>query len=436
MTHRDRSGAILTGASAQAADKYQAALDAYYCYAGDPLTQLDEALADSPRFVMAHALKAYITLIGSNAETARVGLEAYGAALTLPASERERAHLGAIGCLIAGQIKAAGRILEDLTIAHPRDCLALQTGQLMDFLRGDSRMLRDRIGRAVAQWSPDMPDYHAVLGMWSFGLEETGHYSRAEAVGRQAIELQPRNGWARHAVAHVLEMQDRRAEGVAWFREDLQAWTDESFFQVHNWWHLALFHLGLRETEEALRLYDGPIWGAQSDMALDLVDAAAMLWRLDLRGAAIGDRWDRLADVYEAKLDKGSYAFDDAHAMMAFVGAKRPDSAEALLDLQAAAMTAPGDNAGFVRDVGLPLMEGLQAFGEGRYDLAIERLRGVRHQSARFGGSHAQRDLIDLTLIEAASRGRRHDLERALLAERANALPRVGGEGAALSRAA
>ena len=81
-------------------------------------------------------------------------------------------------------------------------------------------------------------------------------------------------------------------------------------------------------------------------------------------------------------------------------------------------------------------MEGLQAFGEGRYDLAIERLRGVRHQSARFGGSHAQRDLIDLTLIEAASRGRRHDLERALLAERANALPRVGGEGAALSRAA
>ena len=88
MTHRDRSGAILTGASAQAADKYQAALDAYYCYAGDPLTQLDEALADSPRFVMAHALKAYITLIGSNAETARVGLEAYEAALTLPASER------------------------------------------------------------------------------------------------------------------------------------------------------------------------------------------------------------------------------------------------------------------------------------------------------------------------------------------------------------
>jgi hypothetical protein len=436
VTQKDRSGAILTGASAHAADKYQAALDAYYCYAGDPLTLLDEALSDSPQFVMAYVLKAYMTLIGTNAETAQVGVAAYESAAALPANDRERAHLAAIGHLIAGHIKGAGRILEDLSIAHPRDALALQTGQLMDFLTGDSRMLRDRIGRALPHWSLSMPDYHAVLGMLSFGLEETGHYARAEMMGRHAIALQPRNGWARHAVAHVLEMQDRRAEGIAWFRDDLQAWTDESFFQVHNWWHLALFHLGLGETEEALRLYDGPIWGAQSDMALDLVDAAAMLWRLTLRGVPIGDRWNPLADVYEAKLDKGSYAFDDAHAMMAFVGANRPHAARALLDLQAAALAAPGDNAGFVRDVGLPLMEGLQAFGEGRHDLAIERLRTVRNQAARFGGSHAQRDLIDLTLIEAASRGRRHDLERALLAERANAMPLVVGEGADLSRAA
>lgn len=435
MLQKDRSGAKLTGASALAAQNYETALDAYYCYAGDPITPLEEAIADSPQFVMGHVLMAYLTLIGTNVETMQRGLAAYQAALPLTVNDRERGHVQAIGALIGGEIKTAGRILEDVSIDNPHDTLALQVGQLCDFIVGDSRMLRDRIGRALPSWSRQAPDYHAVLGMHAFGLEETALYDRAEDAGREALELQPRNGWARHAVAHVMEMQDRRREGVTLFRSDLRAWTEDSFFQVHNWWHLALFHLGLGEVDEVLSLYDGPIWGAKSDMALDMVDAAAMLWRLSLRGVPVGTRWNDLADVYEAKLDKGTYAFDDAHAMMAFVGAGRTDAARDLLKLQEMALVSPGDNAGFVRDVGLPLMEGLKAFGDERYGIAIERLREVRNRAARFGGSHAQRDLIDLTLIEAASRHRDHALEQALLAERAQALPTSNRAGRQVEQA-
>eukprot|EP01041_Mallomonas_annulata_P030809 gene30808-53019_t len=101
------------------------------------------------------------------------------------------------------------------------------------------RMLRDRISRALPAWSEGMPDHHAILGLHAFGLEETGQYARAEAAGRRAIELEPRNGWAQHAVAHVLEMQDCRAEGIAWMRGNAPDWTPESFFAIHNWWHLA-----------------------------------------------------------------------------------------------------------------------------------------------------------------------------------------------------
>ncbi|MCX7585812.1 tetratricopeptide repeat protein [Phenylobacterium sp. 58.2.17] len=314
-------------------------------------------------------------------------------------------------------------MLEDLAIANPRDGLALQVGHLVDFLVGDSRMLRDRIGRALPSWSPAAPGYHAVLGMHAFGLEESGQYGRAEDTARCSLDLNPRNGWSWHAVAHVMEMQDRRRDGVAWFRGDLPAWTGDSFFQVHNWWHLALFHLGLGEVDEALALFDGPIWGAKSDMAFDMVDAAALLWRLHLRGVDLGERWAPLADAYEAKIDKGTYAFDDAHAMMAFVGAGRTEAARALLDLQRQVLAGGRDNAGFVRDVGLPVMEALHAFGEGRYALTLDRLRDVRNRAARFGGSHAQRDVIDLTIIEAAARNGDLPLRDALLAERANALP-------------
>ncbi|TGU25437.1 tetratricopeptide repeat protein, partial [Mesorhizobium sp. M4B.F.Ca.ET.150.01.1.1] len=101
-----------------------------------------------------------------------------------------------------------------------------------------------------------------------------GDYARAESFGRQAVEIEPRDGWAQHAVAHVMEMQSRQREGIAWMRANPEAWTKESFLQIHNWWHLALFHYDLGETGEVLRLYDGPIYGKRSTLALNMVDAS------------------------------------------------------------------------------------------------------------------------------------------------------------------
>lgn len=432
MQIRDHQGLELSGASRHAADAYRQAVHAYHCYAGEPFAPLEAALADSPDFVMAHVLKAYMTLLGGSAATAVMGAEAFAAARDLPATRREQGHLAAIGSLLAGEIRAAGRILEDVSLEFPRDVLALQAGQLMDFLVGDSRNLRDRIGRALPAWSEGMPDHHAVLGMHAFGLEETALYDRAEAAGRRAVELEPRNNWAQHAVAHVLEMQDRRADGIAWMRTENAAWAPESMLAVHNWWHLALFHLGLGDVDSVLALYDGPIYGTPSDMTFDMVDAAALLWRLKLMGVEAGDRWARLAEVY-AGTSRGQYAFDDAHAIMAFVGAGRADDAKAVLEAQAAAAAGPGDNALFAAEVGQPVCEALFAFGQGDYARASDLLRGVRHRLQRFGGSHAQRDVFDLTLIEAARRGGDQSLERALRAERTAANPLAPGRGVVLA---
>lgn len=422
MTVKDPYGHELSGASLAAADLYQRALDAYHCYAGDPFGLLKRAVADSPDFVMAHLLMGYMTLVGADVATAKIGERAFDAARNLPASSREAGHRAAVAKIMAGEFQAAGRILEDVAIAHPRDVLALQTGQLMDFLLGDSRMLRDRIGRALPAWSADMPNHHAILGMHAFGLEETALYDRAEAAGREAIALEPRNNWAQHAVAHVLEMQNRREEGVAWMRRDGAPWAHESFFAIHNYWHQALFHLGLDEIDDVLALYDGPIYGDRSSMAFDMVDAAALLWRLKLRGVDVGDRWNPLADAYLTQ-PRGGYAFDDVHAVMTYVGAGRDAEADAAIVAMTAAVHRPGDNAMFTRDVGLPVAQALVALGRGDNARAVDLLRDVRSRASRFGGSHAQRDVLDLTLIAAAGRAGETGLERALLAERAEAQP-------------
>ena len=424
-----------TGASNAALAHYDAALAGFQCFIGDPVTALKDATDDSPAFVMAHVLNAYVHLTGTDAEGLPVAMASYEAAAAAPTNAREAGHVAAVGQMLQGELRQAARILEDVSIAYPRDALALQAGQLTDFLLGESRMLRDRIGRALPHWDRAMPGYHAIQGMLAFGLEETGLYDRAEAAGREAIALEPRNGWAQHAVAHVLEMQDRREDGVVWMREDIRRWTDESFFAVHNWWHLALFHLGLGQTEEVLNLYDGPIWGARSTLAFDMVDASAMLWRLHLLGVDVGDRWTALADSWAPAVGESLYAFNDAHAAMAFVGAGRTDALAALREAQGRALARPGDNAGFVADVGRPVVEGLAAFGQGDWKGAIEALRPVRNRAGRFGGSHAQRDVIDLTLIEAARRAGDTALHAALLAERDAARP-LGPRGDQLERAA
>ncbi|MGH8501361.1 MAG: tetratricopeptide repeat protein [Gammaproteobacteria bacterium] len=418
---KDSVGYEVTGASARGLSALEQGLHELRCFIGDPVATVERALEDSPELVMGYVLKAYLHLLGTEPGGLPVARSAYETAQSLPANDRERRHVQAIGQLAEGGWRAAGRALEDLSVEYPRDALALQVGHQIDFFTGDSRMLRDRIARVLPTWDRSIPGYHAVLGMHAFGLEETADYARAEAQGRLSVELEPRDGWGQHAVAHVMEMQGRRREGIAWMRANPDAWSRDNFFAVHNWWHLALFHLGLDEVEEVLALFDGPIYGKVSNVVLEMVDASALLWRLHLRGVEIGNRWNAIADNWAPVATARNYAFNDMHAIMAFAGAGRSSAAEAVLEAQRAAMDAEGDNATFTREVGYAATQAIKAFGDGNYAETVRLLRPVRNYAHRFGGSHAQRDVIDLTLIEAASRAGQDRLAAALVTERASA---------------
>jgi hypothetical protein len=419
MVTKDSAGYSVSGANPDSLAAYEKAAREMRCLIGDPVGSIQAALETSPAMPMAHALNAWLHLLGTEPGGLPVARASLRAAKAVWADDRERGHLRAIQLLTDGRWREAGRVLEDVTAAYPLDALALQAGHQIDFFTGDSRMLRDRIARALPAWSPSVAGYHAVLGMYAFGLEECGEYGRAEEAGRRCVELERRDGWGWHAVTHVLEMQHRPAEGIKWLRADTGAWTNESFFAVHNWWHLALFYLEQGDVDEVLRLVDGPIFGARSKIVLEMIDVSALLWRLVLRGVDVGDRWDAVADNWAPVAGTGSYAFNEFHAMMAFVGSgRREREQKAVINSLRAAATGVGDPAAFAREVGLDAALAIQAFGQGRYAETVQLLRPVRSYSHRFGGSHAQRDLIDLTLIEAAVRSHRKELASALTAER------------------
>ncbi|WP_029049394.1 tetratricopeptide repeat protein [Cupriavidus sp. amp6] len=403
---------------------YETALRLLNGFYGDPLGVIDTALDADPGFAMGHALRAGLMLTagdGTAEPMLRDSVEAGEALAGL--NERERRHLAAARAWLDGEFERSLRLYGEIVVDYPRDLLAIQVAHLGDFLLGQSSMLRDRIAQVLPHWDDRMPGYGYLLGMHAFGLEETQLYGRAEESGRRALELNPRDPWAVHAVAHVMEMQGRLDDGIAWLNTRREDWSEDNMLAVHNWWHLALFQLEAGNTDDVLALYDAEISRPAPAIALDLVDASALLWRLHLRGVDVGTRWQPVADDWLGRGAAGYYAFNDVHAVMASLGAHRPAAVDQLRAALERAALGNGTNAMMARDVGLPVADALIAFEEGDYAGAIDLLLPVRLIAHRFGGSHAQRDVIGLTLLESALRAGRRSLAIALTAERAALKP-------------
>jgi hypothetical protein len=263
--------------------------------------------------------------------------------------------------------------------------------------------------------------------MEAFGLEECGEYAAAEQSGRMALALQPQDAWAVHAVAHVMEMQGRDQEGAAFLAMREDDWAPAAILAVHNWWHLALFHLERGQFDRVLGIYDRAvvhgIAKGEAQPAIDLVDASAMLWRLLLRGADTGRRFAQLSAAWQRAGGEGFYAFSDLHAMMAHLGAGREEVAAQVLGAMRRAAAGEGTNARLTREVGLPLAEALWAFSRGEFARAAALIAPVRPRARDFGGSNAQRDVLSLTLLEAALRGKDSSLAHVLAGERLAAKP-------------
>jgi tetratricopeptide (TPR) repeat protein len=323
---------------------------------------------------------------------------------SLQKSALQERHATAIRIAIDGDYAAACRVYDTILLDHPADELALGVGHFFDYLVGNPAGLRARATRALAAWRPDSPTYPAALSLYAFALQECGDYSEAEEVARRALEREPSDLRAHHAVAHVMEMQGRFEDGVRWMGGRSAHWTGAGAASVHLWWHLALYHVELGQPENALAVLDHRM---QGEGLSELIDASALLWRLHLHGVDCRSRFAPLAARWAPHAGDAHCAFNDLHATMAFVGAERWDCVERLLAAQQRRLecSAGVTNDEMTRLVGLPACRALAAFGRKDFAVADRLLRGLPPVAHRIGGSHAQRDILQLT--RAAAFGRR-----------------------------
>lgn len=409
MAQIDCFGQPATIATTAGVEAWNATQMAFLAHGAATPEHLGATLAADPEFALAHAVKGMFMLLLGRGELVQTARDAGAAAQTSirnrSVSAREHAFVSALEVWLEGHPLKAVEILDRVLEAAPEDALAMKIAHALRFVLGDAQGMRRSIETVMPAYGQDHVARGYLMGCHAFTLEETGEYGRAAATGGAALELCPDDAWGLHAVAHVYDMTGAPEKGLNWLSGREAAWAHCNNFRYHVWWHKALMHLDLGQTETVLNLYDTMIRADKTDDYRDISNATSLLMRLELEGIDVGNRWDELAETSASRTDDGQLIFADLHYLLALVGGRREDAAATLV-ARIAADGARSANEMEMRmsSPGVAAAQGLEAFGEGNYGAAFRGLSSARPHIQLAGGSHAQRDVFERLTIDAGIR--------------------------------
>lgn len=409
--HFDAHGLPISTASGKAAAAYDHLVTGYLTQRADTPARLTALLEADPDFALAHCMQGYFAMLAYKQATIPAAVEAARTAgsLAAGATPRERSHIAALAAWAEGELDRALVLWESILRSHPLDAVAFRLAHFVNFWLGRPQDMVSSVERVITAWTENIPDYASILACHAFAHEEAGNYLAAEQSGRRAIEIDRGELWAAHAVAHVMEMQGRRGEGIEWLTALAPNWEGSHNLQHHLWWHCALFKIECGETAAALELYDthfrnlaAPLTVAAPDVYIDVQNAASALFRLQRLGVDVGNRWEELADKAEARIGDCLSAFTLPHWLMALTATGRTAAAERMIAAMRAFANSGGTVPRIVRDYALPIAEAQLAYGAGCFAEAVALMRPAIGGMYRLGGSHAQQDVLEQLFVDAA----------------------------------
>ncbi len=321
------------------------------------------------------------------------------------ATARERGAIEVARRWVARDVPGVVAVAKEILDETPSDLVMVKIRQSMCFDWGDATGMLHSARYGVKAF----PDAPGALGMLAFGQEESHLLADAEKTCWRALELDRGEGWAQHALAHVMLTQGRCDEGRGFLSGLTDTWEGKnSVLWCHNWWHLALFAISEGDSAAALKVYDDRITGVSPDYAQDQINELSLLARLEFAGLDVGDRWEGLADRLEKRTGDFVSPFLTLQYLYALARAGRP-GAQAIRDNMAALVEAePGGWATPVwRDMGLPAADGMLAYAAGDFGRAADLLGRALPLIWQGGGSHAQRDLFHQIHLDAVIRAGR-----------------------------
>jgi hypothetical protein len=389
------SRGLTLSTTAAAARHYRAGVDALLRYEDGLRAAVSAALTEDPDFALGHTAQAIEAMVyGDPLAAAAAVTRARERSGVL--SERERGHIAVVAARVAGDPTAIELAVEHLW-HHPSDALvlylalgALRFSGLPDIAeRVDAlvELVRSAYGESDWWW----------LGAEAFRLQERGRYDESAELSARAFALEPRGGWAAHALTHVHYETASHRDGRRWLDEWLAAETSGLAFATHLHWHAALHELADGDVTAARRRLDTAI-APPTRAPYPLVDGGSLLWRLRLRRLPpLGA--DALADAVPPVAHHPPSVFAALHAGLGLAAVGDVPALAAL------AARVRGDARPAFAEVCAPVLDALVAFVEQRYDVTVRLLTALpTPELARLGGSAAQREVVADTLVEALLR--------------------------------
>ncbi len=382
--------------STAAVEHYYMALENYLASSTATMPRLEQALAADPCMPMAILFRAYLLKLSADPRFRQAVDDCFHALeARTDLSEREQRHLKALDYWRKNDMTTATETFDAIVMDYPRDILALRVAHYLHFYGAGAGPMIKSLQPALANWQTNDKFYGYLQGMLSFALEESGQYADAEKAGRAALEINPGDIWAGHAVTHIMQMQSRFSDGLRLIASLSQNWQDANNFVNHLHWHTALLHLGQDDTDAALAIYDQRlIEPLGDDFYLDICNAASLLWRLEIRGVDAGSRWEALMSVASPRVADDELVFSTLHYLMVPTRLKNEAVVNQCLTHFERWVCAEGSQAEVARKVGKPLAEAIQRISDGHEASGAEQIKAIQKDIHLIGGSHAQRALF------------------------------------------
>ncbi|WP_234377068.1 FAD/NAD(P)-binding protein [Streptomyces sp. TP-A0356] len=375
------------------------------------------AVALDPGFAVGHAALALLGHeCGADVDVPRALAEAQRSARER-ADDRERSFVDVVTRRVHGT-DASGAVLLGHLDSYPGDALALAAAVPTIAFSG-VRDLDDAYAlRLVERTSPAYDGHWFHLSLLAFLRQGQGRFHEAGELAHRALAAEPASGHAVHALAHVHYECGAHEAGRDW----LDAWVSGrgrgAVHRAHFSWHIALHELALDDPAAVRRRWLAHLAPGRVSGVRALVDSGSLLWR-----ARMSDSWpgevpaaDVLDSVARDVLERPATAFTALHAAVALTAAGDIAALRRLRDHAAGADPVQ-------REVIVPLCESFAALVEERFHEAAGGLGALLPVLGKVGGSAAQREVVEETLLYALVAAGRCDAARRLLDSRLDRKP-------------
>lgn len=410
---QDRYGNGLTTTSQAASDAYIDGVDRLIAANHGAEEAFRSAIAADDGFALGHAALARALQIQGRGGEAVAAIEAAEAA-SASASTREKSHVGVLGNLIRGNGAAAYAATLEHVGAYPRDAFIVQpcTGVfgLIGFSGQPGREAEQLA--FLARLAPSYGDDWWFNSMLAFAQIEAGQTDAAVGTIEKALEGNPRSAHSAHVRAHVYYERGETQAGLAYIDKWREDYDKRAPLHCHVSWHVALWAMEQGDMDRAWEVIDadvmpGGAWGPPINV---LTDAASFLFRAELAGAPRrDDLWHTVSSYAAKSFPNPGIAFADMHAALAHSMAGNSEALERIIT----------DAKGPAKDLVSETGDAYRAFARQDWTGVIDHLTSVMPAHERLGGSRAQRDLLEFTMLNALLKsGRSEEAERLLRVRR------------------